>query len=66
MIEHLGMTPHSGHYMAYKRLFPESLHSVKGQKEFRGKWLQANDENIKIIEESHVMSRKRGAYLLFY
>ena len=25
MIEHVGFTPHSGHYMAYKRLFPESL-----------------------------------------
>lgn len=25
MIEHVGLTPHSGHYMAYKRLFPECI-----------------------------------------
>jgi uncharacterized UBP type Zn finger protein len=28
LIEHVGLTPHSGHYIAYKRLFPESLERV--------------------------------------
>ena len=25
LIEHVGLTPHSGHYIAYKRLFAESI-----------------------------------------
>jgi len=27
MVEHVGVTPHSGHYLAYKRLFAESIDS---------------------------------------
>lgn len=66
MIEHIGLTPHSGHYMAYKRLFPESLKSRSEKAQYRGKWLQANDEVIKIVDEKQVLGRKRSAYLLFY
>ena len=38
LIEHIGLTPHSGHYMAYKRLFPESLKRV-AKKGHHDKWL---------------------------
>ena len=64
LIEHVGITPHSGHYMAYKRLFPESLEP--NAEKPHTKWLQANDEQIQIIEEEELLNRKRGAYLLFY
>ena len=47
LVEHVGFTPHSGHYIAYKRLFPETTTKSK----YQGKWLQANDEKISIIEE---------------
>ena len=76
LIEHVGFTPHSGHYVAYKRLFPESLEKARQDNKFNeeqkesdahvDKWLQANDEKISIIKESQVLSRQRGAYLLFY
>ena len=32
MIEHIGLTPHSGHYMAYKRLFPETIDIIPDTK----------------------------------
>lgn len=52
LVEHVGLTPHSGHYIAYKRLFPESLDSKRKDKASNSsKWLQANDERIQIIDE---------------
>jgi len=64
LIEHIGMTPRSGHYMAYKRLFPENIEDEDGHLSF--KWLKANDERLTIIEERELLGRKRSAYLLFY
>lgn len=57
LVEHVGRTPHSGHYVAYKRLFPESLESrhnsnskaaqqnttIKDEQHC-DKWVEANDE----------------------
>ena len=66
MIEHVGLTPHSGHYMAYKRLFPETIDIYPDKKGHTDKWLRANDERISIIEEAELLKRQSGAYLLFY
>ena len=49
LIEHVGMTPRSGHYMAYKRLFPENID--EDDKNLSLKWLKANDERLTIVEE---------------
>ena len=49
------MTPRSGHYMAYKRLFPENID--EDDKNLSMKWLKANDERLTIIEEQEVLSR---------
>ena len=38
VVEHVGLTPHSGHYVAYKRLFPESINTVN-KKTSSDKWL---------------------------
>ena len=59
LIEHVGFTPHSGHYMAYKRLIPESLNSKSPKKvrKPKSKWVRANDSKISIINEKEVLSR---------
>jgi uncharacterized UBP type Zn finger protein len=64
LIEHVGMTPHSGHYIAYKRLFAESINRIDRKQS--DKWVKVNDEILTIITEEQILSRQRGAYLLFY
>ena len=65
VIEHIGYTPRSGHYMAYKRLFPDNIEEAEDKK-LSTKWLKVNDERITVIEEADLLNRKGSVYLLFY
>jgi len=58
LIEHISLRANCGHYVAYKRLFPECGTS--------NKWVRANDSSIDIVSQKHVLSRQEGAYMLFY
>ncbi len=51
VIEHLGSSVHSGHYVAY----------VKGS---NGLWHEMNDERVNVVSVDHVPKKK--AYILFY
>lgn len=51
VIEHIGYTPRSGHYMAYRRLFPDNIaEDSDSGKKISTKWLKVNDERITVIE----------------
>ena len=43
MVEHFGLVPQSGHYIAYKRLMPEYMSGIECKK-----WVKANDEDIEL------------------
>ena len=58
LVEHVGLSPQAGHYIAYKRLLPETPHSRA--------WVEANDCQIRLVSEAEVLRRQSGAYLLFY
>ena len=64
LVEHFGLVPQSGHYIAYKRLMPEQREGTQGMA--CRKWVQANDEDIQIVDVEQVLARNQGVYLLFY
>ena len=69
LVEHHGFTPHSGHYVAYKKLisdFPNDLKPNVYSQQCSPKWIRANDEQITILNQEDVLNRTQGAYLLFY
>ncbi len=47
-----------GHYVAYKKLFPENEQSESDL------WILADDDKIKILDTKAILERK--AYMLFY
>ena len=61
VIEHLQLNPMSGHYIAYKRLFPGGSTG-----HYKSRWIQANDGSISIVSQQEVLARQQGAYMLFY
>lgn len=58
MIEHFG-NAEGGHYVAYRRLFPEEAFGIKNRL-----WVLCDDSTIELINEEEVL--KRSAYMLMY
>lgn len=57
LVEHHGLTPHSGHYVAYKKLLsdidarPNNLRPNAYSQKCSPKWIRANDEQITILSQ---------------